>query len=1045
MHFALLGPLTVVDNAGDEVTLVAARQRSLLTCLLVHANTAVSIDTLIDVLWDGRRPSSPETTVRSAVMRLRRSLGPSLADRIAAQPPGYLIRVADSELDAACFETLCREASAMLRAEQWSAAEEAASQALELWRGEPLAGTPSTELRLRIAPRLDQLRLQAFEDLAEARLRLGRHEQLVPELRELARAHPLRERFHAQLMAALARCGRRAEALEAYQSARSALVEQLGIEPGPELRDLHVRILNGELGAPATTGIGSAATAAEPAPRQLPVAPRHFTGRLAELEALAALAAGSGGTVVVSAIDGMAGVGKTALAVHAAHRLADSFPDGQLFIDLHGYTSDRQPRTPLDAVRWLLLALGVPAKRIPQDADAAAALYRQRLADTRTLIVLDNAADEAQVRPLLPGVSGCLVLVTSRRRLKGLDDAHSMSLDLLSLADAVVLLRAVAGPDRGPADHPLWTEIAGLCGRLPLALRIAAVLLRHRPAWSLEYLTGLLRDQRQRVAALSDGDRDLAVVFDLSYASLDERQRALFRRLGVLPGPDVDAYAAAALVDCDPDAGARLLENLVDHHLLLADTPGRYRLHDLLRVHAETLVAGDPVDERDAALHRLLDHYQYTADRAERLVGLFPSRTGSDQANAPAYVPDLADATAAWAWLRAQRANLLAAIEHPAVQADPPRLIALSAAVASLLGTEGPWSAAAAVHAAAVIAAHAVGERAAEANALVELARIRTMLADYAGSADAGRRARELYREVGDLRGQAAALTQLSQVRALTDDLRGAADDQREALRLYREVGDRGGEATSLFRLAYARRMLGDYPAATRDARAALALYRELGELTGQANSLTELGQINQIVGDYPGAIEALGEALSLHESLGDQGGQTGARMFLGETRLATGDFDGAVRDLEEALRLTRTLGFPQGRASVLGLLGTARRLRGDPGGALEPLAESVALFRTIGLRGGEAWALNHYAAGLKDIGDLSRAEATYHDALRISREVRQPDDEAHALEGLGECRLHAGDTAGAMTGFRQARDIYERLGMAADLDRVNGRLAGNL
>ena len=271
---------------------------------------------------------------------------------------------------------------------------------------------------------------------------------------------------------------------------------------------------------------------------------------------------------MISAIDGMAGIGKTALAVHAAHRLSGRFPGGQLFIDLHGYTKGQPPREPGEALEAFLRALGVPAGQIPQETEERAALYRQRLAGTRTLIVLDNASDEAQVRPLLPGEPGCLVLVTSRRRLKGLDDARSLALDLLPPQDAVALLRAVAGAGRIAAGDPLLGEIAGLCGRLPLALRIAGALLRHRPAWSLGHLAGLLRDQQHRVRALSDGERDLAAVFDLSYAGLDEPHRLLFRRLGLVPGPDVDAYAAAALLECDPDGATALLEDLVDHNLL---------------------------------------------------------------------------------------------------------------------------------------------------------------------------------------------------------------------------------------------------------------------------------------------------------------------------------------------------------------------------------------------------------------------------------------------------------------------------------------------
>jgi len=330
--------------------------------------------------------------------------------------------------------------------------------------------------------------------------------------------------------------------------------------------------------------------------------------------------------VVISAIDGMAGVGKTALALHAAHRLAERFTDGQLFIDLRGHTQGQQPRSAAEALEWLLLALGVPPQRIPQDADERAALYRQRLAGSRTLIVLDNAANEAQIRPLLPGDAGCLVLVTSRRRLKGLDDASTLSLDVLPQADAVALLRSVAtrGHEHELMPDPLLAEIADLCGGLPLALRIAAALLRHRPAWSPEHLAALLRDQHQRLGTLFDGDRNLAAVFDLSYQNLGATHQRLFRRLGLLPGADVDAYAAAALADTDPSTATSLLEDLVDDNLLMQHTPGRYWMHDLLRLHARTLAGRDPAHSRDSALERLLNYYQHTAIRADDLVTRFP-------------------------------------------------------------------------------------------------------------------------------------------------------------------------------------------------------------------------------------------------------------------------------------------------------------------------------------------------------------------------------------------------------------------------------------
>ena len=534
MRFALLGTLTLIDESGVRRVLGGPRQRVLLAALLLHGNEPVSLDALAETVWDGCPPAGYAATLRSHVRQLRRHLRGE-AQRITARDPGYMIHVKRDEFDVLVFEDLCAQAEAALRAHQWANASSAGSEALDLWRDSPLLDIPSQALRDAFAPSLEQLRLQALEHRIEADLQLGRHHQLVSTVRELAAQHPLRERFHAQLMLALARCGRQAEALEAYQNVRRVLVEELAVEPGCELRELHQQILAG--------GATMIAPPSEDAqtnglPRQLPAAAGHFLGRDAELGFLTGLpdgpeATAPGGTVVISAIDGMAGVGKTALAVHAAHRLADRFPGGQLFVDLHGYTKGHPPCNAGEALEAFLRTLGVPARQMPEDTEQRAALFRQHLAGTRTLIVLDNALDEAQVRPLLPGHPGCLVLVTSRKRLKGLDDARSLSLDLLSEADAVTLLRAVAGPDRVPADNPLLGEVAKLCGRLPLALRIAGALLRHRQAWGLEHLAELLYRRHPHVSSISDGDRDLATVFDLSFTSLGERHRVLFRRLGL--------------------------------------------------------------------------------------------------------------------------------------------------------------------------------------------------------------------------------------------------------------------------------------------------------------------------------------------------------------------------------------------------------------------------------------------------------------------------------------------------------------------------------
>jgi DNA-binding SARP family transcriptional activator len=1061
VRFAVLGPLLVLDDSGREYPAMPARQRTVLAALLVRANLVVPVDELVEFVWDGRPPSGATTTVRSYVMRLRQALEPAVAARIVTRDPGYLCRTGADELDLTRFEALCRDAGARLRERRWAEASEDAARALALWRGTPLVDVPSEMLREQVAPRLEQLRLQAVEDRIEAELQLGRHDRLVPELEDLRVRHPLRERFQAQLMLALARGGRQAEALEVYRDARQVLVGELGLEPGPELRRLQERILAGdeELAAPPapTADQASGLTAAgAQVPRQLPAGVRYFTGRQAELGVLTGLldepdqADGTGGTVVISALDGMAGIGKTALAVHAAHRLAVRFPGGQLFIDLHGYTQGYPPRSAGEALEVFLHALGVAPQQIPQGVEERAALYRQRLADTKTLIVLDNATSEAQVRPLLPGTASCLVLITSRKRLKGLYDAHPLALDLLPPADAISLLRTVAGPRHAGTGDPALAEIAELCGRLPLALRIAAALLRHRPTWTLEYLAGLLRDQTQGTNPVSGVERDLEAVFDLSYSSLTEPQRHLFRRLGLVPGPDIDAYAAAALISDDLRTATRLLEDLVDHNLLPQPAPGRYRLHDLLRTYARTLVERDPLAERAAAIDRLLTYYQYTVGRADALIAIFPAPDHGralDQASdhtpdrAPNHAPDFPDAEAAWAWLRTERSNLLAALQYATIHGDHPRIVALTTGQATLMRSDVSADQAVALHLTAAASARRLGAPALQARTLADLGDARTQLGDR----DALRELQEagaLYQEAGEHDGQAAVLNRLGEARALMGDYPGALPDLREALRIYRELGDRHGQATALLGLGQTAFLTGNYPDAVRDLQEAIGLYRELADGYGQANAQTRLGEVRRLTGDYAGAAADLAEALQLSRDLGHLLGQANALTWLGEVRGLTGDHEGALRDLREALQLHRDQGRRHGEANTLAYLGRLWLANGDVPGALRELQAALDLYRLTGAKGSEAWALNPYAAAVAASGDHPRALTIYRDALDLARETEQPDDEAHALEGVGECLIRAGDVQAGTADLNQALEIFRRLTMRVDVERVEARFA---
>lgn len=664
MRFEVLGPVRVTGRNGTR-QVAGVRQRILLAALLAHAGQPVSAERLAEFVWDGAPSLQAVPTLRTYVARLRQVMGPEAAARIVTRDGGYLADVGPGELDALAFDELCGQAGGAVRTGDWAGAARHAAQALGLWRGAPLGDVPCQELRDAWLPRLDQQRVQVTEWHIEAGLQLGRHEHLVPQLRQLTADNPLRERFHAQLMRALARCGRQGDALAAYRDARKMLVGELGIEPGPELRRLHKQILAGQGDPQApqqhTAGLAPATASVTAVPRQLPAAAGHFTGRRDEMDLITAVAGASqqpdapGGTVAILAIDGMAGTGKTTLAVHAAHRLADRFPDGQLFIDLHGCAQGQPPREPGQALGVLLRALGVPAAQIPAPAEERAALYRQRLAGTRTLILLDNALNEAQVRPLLPGAPGCLILITSRRRLKGLHDAHAVALDVLTEADAITLLGSIIAPEHATAAGPDLAEIIRLCGRLPLAVRIAGALLRHRPAWTPRYLADQLHDEHRRLTILADGDHDLCAVFGLSYHRLDQPQQKLFRRLALVPGPQLDAHAAADLLDTSPAAAAALLEDLVDHNLLTQQAPGSYRLHDLIHAYARTLNRNDPQPGRDSNPDRLQYHYTHITPNAAALIARCPRPTPHTP-EPPTFT--LTSVRAARARPRAERANL---------------------------------------------------------------------------------------------------------------------------------------------------------------------------------------------------------------------------------------------------------------------------------------------------------------------------------------------------------------------------------------------------
>jgi tetratricopeptide (TPR) repeat protein/transcriptional regulator with XRE-family HTH domain len=732
----------------------------------------------------------------------------------------------------------------------------------------------------------------------------------------------------------------------------------------------------------------AAAVSTAAATRTLPRDIAGFTGREAELARLLgtlADAAGEGGLVGIHAIDGMAGIGKTTFAVHAAHRLAGRFPDGQFFLPLHAHTAGQRPVDPADALASLLQTAGVPAQHILPGLEARAAQWRDHVAGQRILLLLDDAAGHEQVRPMLPGTAGSLVLVTSRRRLTALEDAAVISLDILSPGEAAALLARLAG--RADLGSPAG-EITRLCGYLPLAIGMLARQLRHHPARTGAELAADLAAARDRLAVMRAENLSVAAAFDLSYADLTPDQQRLFRRLGLVPGRDIDAYAAAALDGTSVTAARRQLDELYDHHLLTEPSPGRYLLHDLLREYARALAAGDTPDSR-TAVGRLVNYYAHTAAAASRYIATWTTAGGRlPPTSPPASAPHLATSGEAAAWLESERPNLNAAVGYGAAQDMPLHAIAIAAAMGGFLRARGHWDQAAGQYQMALIAARGAGDRPGQAGVLDELGLLQHLTGDYPAATASLAEAIELFRDLGDLPGQVYALNHLGLVEQEAGDWPAAAASHREALALARGAGDRLAEAVSLTDLSLVQQLSGDYPAAAVGYERAQELFRIVGSKFDQADVLSELGMLQRVTGDYRAAAASQHQALDLFHQLGDRLGQAWALDELGLAQQLTGDYATAGVTLRQALELHRDLGSRHGQAVTLNSLGQL-------------------LSRTSATRD---------------------AFGRYDEALAIARELGAPLQEARALEGIGELLL-PGNPAEAAVQLRSALAIYQRIG----------------
>jgi tetratricopeptide (TPR) repeat protein/DNA-binding XRE family transcriptional regulator len=857
-----------------------------------------------------------------------------------------------------------------------------------------------------------------------------------------------------------------------YRQSVQVMADALRL-PGPQ-RELFVRESRP---VPGNGGVPGTATAALVA-HQLPPAVSCFAGRADEMADLTGWLEDcrcDGGAVVISVIAGTAGVGKTGLATHWAHQVAPRFPDGQLYVNLCGYDPG-PPVNPADALAAFLRALGTPGPAIPAEIGELATRYRSMLAGRRMLILLDNARDAGQVRPLIPGSSGCLTVVTSRDSLAGLvarDGARRIELDALPLPDAVGLLRELVG-GRVEADPGAADVLAELCCRLPLALRVAAELAVARPRVSLAELTAELADQQQQQLDLLDagGDHATAVqaVFSWSDKQLDRADAHAFRLLSLHPGPDVDAYALAGLTATTPLEASRQLGRLARAHLIRPSAPGRYGMHDLLRRYAAdgAITLGD----RDEAGERLLDYLQGTALRAEALCGREARSTAIAQYRSADHAgPHFADADQAQAWLRAERPALLACLDQVTADGQHGRVVALTAGLAHVLRTDGPSAEACARHATAARAAHQMGDRLGEAHALLCLGDAFGQAGDRSAAEQSLVQAREIFRDLGDdlgvasaldglsfhlqvagdhpqaaqmlgkandifrglgdWRGVASTLMKLGELHRMSGNFADAAVAAAEALAMFGQLGDRTGRAHALLRLGLAQSVTDSYPAAAESFTDALSIYREAGSRMGQANALQLLGEAQSMSGDHELALQNLAAARDIFRGLGNRRGEAVTLLRRGEALTAVGDYDAAAPHLDEALTIFRDIGEPIAHGSTLVAVANLRRLTGDYPASKQALADALVTSRDYCAAGMQAEILNCTGSLHHSRGDLENARACHQSALHRSRHLAMPLEEGRALAGLGRCALSAGDHTNALALLRQAQAVLTPTGAA--------------
>jgi tetratricopeptide (TPR) repeat protein/DNA-binding SARP family transcriptional activator len=1014
VRFGLLGAFAVL-NDDRPVEVEGPTARAVLAALLLRPTGYSGADQLISAVW-GRPNGSSEDNLYHYISRLRRMLAPLGLSIGSGHVPRvrYRLLVPDSAVDARRFEQLLGSARTLGDTEP----EEALNRlraALSLWRG-PRA---FPELQLAgvraLGHRLDAARLDAEERLTGMELRCGDPERLVDRLRGLVAEYPDHAGIASALLRTLHATGRADEAEQVYRRAAQG--------HGPRLPAKIEHAHRDRAGAPRP-GLG-APPAGRQVPDQVPAVARYFTGRVDELTRL--LMHDDAG-VAVSVVNGMPGVGKTALVLRAARQMVEAgrFPDGALFLDLRGFSS-QAPLDPSAALDALLHGLGVPGAQIPAETDARAALYRTVVARRRVLIVLDNADDEAQVRPLLPGTASSLVLVTSRRRLAGLDDADQINIDILPTHEASRLFRAVVGPQRDPGDEHTVEQIVLLCGLLPLAVRIAAARLKTTRALTGHGLLSQLRTEQGRLTVLDDGERSVKAALAVSYRHLRAEQQRTFAALGLHPGLEFEPYATAALLDTSPEHARRLLEALEQVNLLDQPISGRYRFQDLIRTYAATHTGTNR--ERQAMLDQL---YRYYAGAASATMDILYPFEADQRPRPPDHSPtgpNRDGEAATLAWIDAELDNMLAAAHHAADHGRPDHTIHQSGTLHRHLRTQGRYADAHTLHQHAVDASRANDNTIGEMHALTALGYIHRLQGHYGPATTCLQQAIDLTRTIDNVRGEIDALIGLGQVRYVQGAHAAAADCFKQALALARGTGNPPGELNALIGLGHIYYLQGRQDPATDCFQRALDLACRTANRPGELEARTGLAYLHYSRGQLGPAEVGFGRILELARSSNNHAGELNALTGLGHIHRLRGRYGPAADHYRQVLELAQATGDRAGELNALTGLGHIHRLQGRPDSAADSYTQVLRLARATGDRNYQLDAYLGLGRAHDSAGDPDRALDAHAQALQLARELGQRPDEVRALDGLA----HIHQTLGHP---EQARQLWRHaLQILADLD----------